>query len=191
MPTLDDLKNPVALGAIGVVILGIGLAVTLKLKADESDAAGLIRRHAAEARSAEAAATGQPHAASTQSRSAYDESQGFVVPYRPDCPHGTQRQGGEPPKAFKEWCARVGKSAGVKHGWYAEWFPDGRPAVAGEYEDGLRVGVWTRWYPNGKKRVQAEFKQGLQEGRLISWTERGAKQGEQHFAQGVVVPTGG
>jgi hypothetical protein len=116
---------------------------------------------------------------------AYDGGLGFVVPFRPDCPASSVRKGAQPPEGFKEWCEDTGANSGSKHGWYAEWYPDGRPAVAGEYRDGLQAGVWTRWYPAGTKRVQAEFKNGLQHGRLLSWNEKGEKLGEQHYADGV------
>jgi antitoxin component YwqK of YwqJK toxin-antitoxin module len=88
---------------------------------------------------------------------------------------------------FKEWCERVGRDQGLKHGWYAEWYPDGRPSRSGAYEDGLRVGVWTRWYSNGRKRVQAEFERGLQHGKLTSWDRDGRQLGEQLFRNGSVV----
>jgi hypothetical protein len=117
--------------------------------------------------------------------SPYDARQGFAVPYRPDCPAGAQRRGDRPPAAFEEWCELTGERTGIKHGWSAEWYPNGRPSVAGEYRDGLRVGVWTRWYPSGVKRVQAEFRDGLQHGRLIAWDEEGRKLGEQRFVDGV------
>jgi antitoxin component YwqK of YwqJK toxin-antitoxin module len=103
---------------------------------------------------------------------------GGVITYRP--PGNTAVA----PVGFKEWCERVGPDQGLKHGWYAEWYPDGRPSRSGAYEDGLRVGVWTRWYPNGRKRVQAEFKSGLQHGKLISWDKAGRKLGEQQFRNG-------
>lgn len=122
-----------------------------------------------------------------RSQNAYDGGVGFVVPYRPDCPLGTERRGGEPPTAFKESCVRVGSNAGIKHGWHSEWYPSGRPSTAGAYEDGLQVGVWTRWYPSGGKRVQAQFRRGLQHGKLISWDENGNRLGEQLFENGSVV----
>lgn len=138
-----------------------------------------------EARSAtEAKSTPMVRRPSAREQNAYDGRLGFIVPYRPDCPGGSVRKGAEPPKGFKEWCQRTGLDAGTKHGWYAEWYSDGRPSVAGEYRDGLQEGVWTRWYPGGTKRVQAEFKNGLQHGRLISWSEAGEKLGEQHYADG-------
>jgi hypothetical protein len=121
---------------------------------------------------------------SSREQNAYDGGIGFVVPFRPDCPKVSVRMGAQPPDGYKEWCERTGRDAGVKHGWYAEWYPDGRPSVTGEYRDGLQTGVWTRWYTSGKKRVQAEFQNGLQHGRLISWSESGEKRGEQHYANG-------
>ncbi len=184
MASFDNLKNPLALALLALGLLAAGLFVGLKFQLDESDAAALARRDGDKTQAVDATASLVTASARATSANAYDETQGFIVPYRPDCPPGAERRGAEPPTAFKEWCERTGDSSGIKHGWYAEWFSDGRPATAGEYKDGLRVGVWTRWYPNGKKRVQAEFKDGLQDGRLMSWDENGAKQGEQLYAKG-------
>ena len=149
--------------------------------------AALVAMGIAGAAAADPAARDASAGASTRNRvefhegSPFDARQGFAVPHRPDCPAGAQRKGAQPPDAFQEWCALP---SGMKHGWYAEWHPNGRPAVAGEYRNGLRVGVWTRWYPSGVKRVQAEFQNGLQDGRLIAWDEAGRKLGEQRFEKG-------
>ncbi len=64
-------------------------------------------------------------------QNAYDGGLGFVVPFRPECPPASVRKGAQPPEGFKEWCESTGSDAGMKHGWYAEWYDDGRPSVAG------------------------------------------------------------
>ncbi|MBW2294181.1 MAG: hypothetical protein JRG94_17995 [Deltaproteobacteria bacterium] len=177
---LDKLRSPPIL---------IGLALTLLaggyISADRSGEA--VARDLATAQSDPTrAALGT----ADRTQNAYDGGLGFVVPYRPDCPRDTERRGAEPPEGFEEWCARVGRDAGIKHGWYSRWYPSGRPENAGAYEDGLRIGVWTRWYPSGKKRVQAEFRRGLQHGKLMSWDEEGKQLGEQLFKDGSLVDGG-
>jgi len=61
-------------------------------------------------------------------QNAYDGGTGFVVPFRPECPDNSVRNGAQPPDGFREWCESSGHDAGTKHDWYAEWFPDGRPS---------------------------------------------------------------
>ena len=180
---LDRLRSPEVLVCVVLVIMAGGF-VASRLPEDSSSQARVemldSKTHP------KASATRRDHSV-RRVDDAYDGGVGFVVPYRPDCPPGTERRGGEPPAEFKEWCARVGRDQDLKHGWYAEWYPDGRPSRSGAYEEGLRVGVWTRWYPNGKKRVQAEFERGLQHGKLISWDQDGRQLGEQLFRDGSVV----
>lgn len=110
--------------------------------------------------------------------------QGFAIPLQPDCPPGTTRRGAAPPGGDREWCEKVGRDEGIKHGWMTEYHDNGKPKVAGEYRDGLRVGVWSRFYADGSKRVQAQFVDGLQHGVLLSWNPDGSLAYEQHFAQG-------
>ncbi|MCH7867426.1 MAG: hypothetical protein IH881_06985 [Myxococcales bacterium] len=173
MSQIDHLRSPAVLVCIALVVLAGGVVANR-----QSDDLAASRQE--QAQDSESLA----RASASRANNAYDGGVGFVVPYRPDCPPGTERQGDEPPAGFKEWCVRVGLDQGLKHGWYSEWYPDGRPARSGAYEDGLRVGVWTRWYPNGKKRVQAEFQRGLQHGKLISWDNAGNQLGEQLFRNG-------
>jgi hypothetical protein len=116
-----------------------------------------------------------------------DADRGFAIPENPACPPGTKSTGSAPPDGFKLWCTRVGEDAGVKHGWLTTWYENQQPAMAGEYNDGMRVGVWTRWYRSGGKRVQAEFTDGLQHGALIAWDEGGAKVYEERFSAGLPV----
>ena len=183
---LDRLRNPPVLIGLALALATGGYISTHRSGAAAAGGDGLTRGVA----TLQSDATGAHPSTSDRSQNAYDGGVGFVVPYRPDCPSGTERRGAEPPEGFEEWCARVGRDAGIKHGWYSEWYPSGRPANAGAFEDGLRIGVWTRWYPSGKKRVQAEFRRGLQHGKLMSWDEQGNQLGEQLFKDGALVNAG-
>lgn len=111
-------------------------------------------------------------------------NQGFAIPVDPECPPGTTRLGAPPPEGDRVWCEKLGRDAGIKHGWMTEYHANGNLRVAGEYRDGLRVGVWSRFYPDGTKRVQAEFRDGLQHGVLLSWNPDGSLAYEQHFEEG-------
>jgi hypothetical protein len=179
----DRFRSPPVLISLALALLAGGTVATNRSGDATAPGSGSSRDAAA----GRVNSTGTPQGAPDRLRNAYDGGLGFIVPYRPDCPLEAERQGGEPPKAFKEWCARVGRDEGIKHGWYSEWYPSGRPSNAGAHEDGLRVGVWTRWYPSGGKRVQAEFQRGLQHGKLISWDEDGNQLGEQLFENGSMV----
>jgi hypothetical protein len=177
-------KNPVALACVAVAVLGLGLFFGLRGASQDAEERELAERHIDLIRDAPSS---EQRAASVRRDNHYDGETGFVVPYRPDCPANSTRRGAEPPVGYKEWCERAGRDEGMRHGWHAEWYPSGRPSVAGEYIDGLRVGVWTRWYENGSKRVQAEFRGGLQHGRLISWDAGGSKLGEERYADGKAI----
>jgi hypothetical protein len=109
---------------------------------------------------------------------------GFAVPVSPQCPPGTQLRGASPPEGSREWCDKVGRDAGIKHGWMTAYHETGARAAAGEYRDGLRIGVWSRYYEDGSLRVQAEFEDGLQHGVLLSWNRDGSLATEKHFSQG-------
>ncbi len=175
--------NPPVLIGLALAIVAAGTIATHR--AGEAEPSDSKAPRAGSPRQGDAA--GAPRGRADPSQNAYDGGQGFMVPYRPACPEGSERRGAQPPEGFEEWCARVGRDAGLKHGWYSEWYPNGRPAQAGAYEDGLQVGIWTRWYPNGRKRVQAQFERGLQHGKLISWSEDGRQLGEKLFEQGSAV----
>jgi hypothetical protein len=118
---------------------------------------------------------------------AFDPQEGFPVPEDPDCPAGTAERQAEAAASHESWCERVGKDAGLKHGWFFEYAADGRPLVAGEYRNGMRVGVWTRWHANGEKRAQAQFRDGMQHGVLLAWNEAGQNVGRYTYREGALV----
>jgi len=159
------------------------------LRERAESAIGAERSEPASAPAAPRVVHSLPRIESLTASAEYDPSGGFLVPDRPDCPKGTTQMGAGPPEGQKQWCERVGDGAGVKHGWFASWHPNGERAVSGEYHDGLRIGVWTRWYEDGKKRAQAQFDRGLQDGLLVAWDDEGRVVMERHFRSGE--PTAG
>lgn len=50
----------------------------------------------------------------------------------------------------------------VKHGPYREWFPNGAPAVEGEYSEGRKSGKWIEWDESGKKLSERWFEDGVE-----------------------------
>lgn len=103
------------------------------------------------------------------------------------CPAGTELRSRESGKGEEEWCQQLDRDGGLRHGWYARYFGDGRPEQVGEYREGLRVGVWTRFHPSGSVRAQAEFDAGLQHGWLLTFSETGERKQAVRFEDGTAV----
>jgi len=135
-----------------------------------------------------------PGAARAEAASPAAIADGDGAPLRPfpvtaseDCPSGTELKTRSSEKGEEEWCQQLDQYGGLRHGWYARYFENGRPEQVGEYRDGLRVGVWTRFYNSGAVRAQAEFRGGLQQGWLLSFDEQGERQQALRFQQGVAL----
>lgn len=101
-----------------------------------------------------------------------------------DCLEGTALRTQTTEHGEEEWCQQLPQHGGLRHGWYARYFSDGRTESMGEYRDGLRVGVWTRFHPSGTVRAQAEFRDGLQHGWLLSFDPAGARTKAIRFEAG-------
>jgi len=108
----------------------------------------------------------------------------FPVRISEDCPPQTELRTRSSDKGEEEWCQRLASQGGLRHGWYARLFDDGRPEQVGEYRDGLRVGVWTRFHRDGSIRAQAQFEGGMQHGWLLSFDRDGVRQKAVRFAEG-------
>ena len=108
----------------------------------------------------------------------------FPVRISEDCPPQTELRTRSSDKGEEEWCQRLASHGGLRHGWYARLFDDGRPEQVGEYRDGLRVGVWTRFHRDGSIRAQAQFEGGMQHGWLLSFDRDGVRQKAVRFAEG-------
>ncbi len=111
----------------------------------------------------------------------------FPVEVAEGCPAGTELRARESEKGDEEWCQQLARYGGLRHGWYARYFDDGRPEQVGEYHEGLRVGVWTRFHPSGAVRAQAEFDAGLQHGWLLTFSEAGERKKAVRFEAGTAV----
>lgn len=48
----------------------------------------------------------------------------------------------------------------IKDGPYLEWFPNGEPALLGEYSDGKKSGKWIEWDASGNKISERWFEDG-------------------------------
>ena len=111
----------------------------------------------------------------------------FAVRVADDCPAGTELRSREGEKGDEEWCQQLTQYGGLRHGWYARYFDDGKPEQVGEYHEGLRVGIWTRFYPSGAVRAQAEFDAGLQHGWLLTFAESGERKKAVRFESGTAL----
>ena len=119
------------------------------------------------------------------------------------CPPGARLSG----KAGVEvYCAR----AGVRHGDYAKWHPEGTKAQSelgafkagrrdgvwkifdsegrlretGPYRLGKKHGVWSQWYPSGVQALDGRYVGGLRQGRFTWFEESGAKIKQADFERG-------
>jgi len=111
----------------------------------------------------------------------------FPVQADADCGVGTELRNQATDRGDEEWCQQLPERGGLRHGWYARYFADGRPESMGEYREGLRVGVWTRFHASGSVRAQAEFREGLQHGWMLSFDEAGARQKAVRFDAGTAL----
>ena len=111
----------------------------------------------------------------------------FAVQVEGECPTGTELRSRDGDKGDEEWCQQLAQYGGLRHGWYARYFEDGKPEQVGEYDQGLRVGTWTRFYPSGAVRAQAEFDAGLQHGWLLTFAESGERKKAVRFESGSAV----
>ena len=108
----------------------------------------------------------------------------FAVQVADACPEGTELRTRQGEKGDEEWCQQLATNGGLRHGWYARYFANGKPEQVGEYHEGLRVGVWTRFHPSGAVRAQAEFDAGLQHGWLLTFSESGERKKAVRFVEG-------
>ena len=111
----------------------------------------------------------------------------FPVRIAEDCPPNTELRSRASDEGDEEWCQQRPDQGGLRHGWYARLFGDGRPEQVGEYRNGLRVGVWTRFHRDGSIRAQAQFEEGMQHGWLLSFDRAGARQKAVRFERGNAV----
>ncbi len=61
----------------------------------------------------------------------------------------------------------------VKNGWFVYYFPNGKRALGGKFENNIRQGVWMRWYISGQIRDSLEFRNNLANGPSMGWYENG------------------
>ena len=112
----------------------------------------------------------------------------FPVPMTDSCPQGTELRVREnEDEGDEEWCQQLDERGGLRHGWYAQYFGDGRPRQVGLYMNGLRIGVWTHFHPTGEIRAQAEFEEGLQHGWLLSFAKTGEVGRAVRFDRGAAI----
>ncbi len=85
------------------------------------------------------------------------------------CPSRVIR-GAAPPKGHAIWC----EAAGVLDGPYTRFHADGKPAVVGTYDRGMRTGRWTMWHASGGVAAHGEYERGQPVGVWSTWRASGA-----------------
>jgi len=63
----------------------------------------------------------------------------------------------------------------LRHGSSKAWFPNGKPAHDGVYENDKKHGMFTYWYANGQMYSMGEYKNDKPIGSWIWWHENGLK----------------
>jgi hypothetical protein len=48
----------------------------------------------------------------------------------------------------------------INDGQYYQYYPNGKPAIDGQFKDGLRTGKWTQFDEEGKKFFIREYEKG-------------------------------
>jgi hypothetical protein len=74
-----------------------------------------------------------------------------------ECPAATFVRGAAPPKGRRVWCET---EAGVSHGPFRSWWPDGQPKTEGTFRQGKAAGQWTSWYDDGQLRSRGRYEDG-------------------------------
>ena len=73
------------------------------------------------------------------------------------------REGAAPFKGNKQCTLKKGPDGRfVKEGPYVEWFPNGQPALTGEFKDGKKTGKWIEWEESGKIVSERWFDNGVE-----------------------------
>lgn len=129
-------------------------------------------------------------------------------PARPNisCPEGSELQIAKSPKGDEQYCER---GAGIMHGPFLRYYPNGKRSIKGAYDNNLpdgdwiwwhenekeaskgkynhgkQVGAWTWWHPNGNRAEEGDFLQGRKAGQWILWYETGAKKEDGMFHNGM------
>jgi antitoxin component YwqK of YwqJK toxin-antitoxin module len=75
------------------------------------------------------------------------------------CPPDTEVRGSR--EARQQSCEyQDSNGVSVKHGPFADWYPDGGKRSAGAYRHGKPDGVWRYWDESGRQTVEREYRDG-------------------------------
>ena len=92
-------------------------------------------------------------------------------PYVHACASGTEPVG---VVGKQMWCRQPIVGGFRRQGGFIEWYANGKPRSAGDFQRDRKHGIWTRYYPNGKKREEIEYYNG-KEIRKTKYDRRGKK----------------
>lgn len=100
----------------------------------------------------------------------------------PPCPEGSNLWGGPPPDNSEVGCKT---EKGVNVGKYTRFYPDGKKAEEGGYENHRAVGVWTQWNEQGVRVLETRYDNGQQDGIETEWYPSGKIKSQRTYAGGV------
>jgi antitoxin component YwqK of YwqJK toxin-antitoxin module len=85
------------------------------------------------------------------------------------------------------WKKYYVNEAGVKHGEYRMYWPDGETKVKGFYVLGKLDGDYKEYYPSGARWLLRTYKAGVLDGLYRQWYPQGQLEIETHYRNGVDV----
>ncbi|GHG82877.1 hypothetical protein GCM10012319_37330 [Comamonas sp. KCTC 72670] len=99
------------------------------------------------------------------------------------CPAGTTQTG---TKAEGLTCSKVDAQKGRSsaHGPYVAYHSNGKLAVQGQFDNGLKVGLWTFFDESGVLESTSEFKDGGWHGQRIKYFPSGKPQRVEEYKSG-------
>ncbi|ATB49113.1 toxin-antitoxin system YwqK family antitoxin [Corallococcus macrosporus] len=102
---------------------------------------------------------------------------------RVSCPAGTVQTG---TKTEGLMCSRVDSKHGRSsaQGPYVAYHPNGKLAVRGQFENGLKVGTWTFFDEAGVLESTSEFKDGGWHGQRVRYFPNGKPQRIEEYREG-------
>ncbi|MCX6280720.1 MAG: hypothetical protein NTU51_02020 [Bacteroidetes bacterium] len=70
-------------------------------------------------------------------------------------------------------------------------YNNGKVAMQGRIDKGLREGLWVHYYPNGQKKMEGNFKEGVKDGTWTYWRDNGQQQALETYKYGKLLSNEG
>ena len=67
----------------------------------------------------------------------------------------------------------------IRHGLFDAYYPNGKLASTGNYEDGSEIGLWKDFHENGTLAAEGNYQKGEKVGEWKYWNSNGELEDEQ------------